>query len=190
MPTQQRRRIASVLAGILALAFVFAIATGFGAAEKTEDNKSPETSGETKSPESAPAAQATPAGTPKPQFSIGPELKNRYDLTMLLSKERVAQFQYPINDIKSNIGRGGNWAIQMSIVLEFGAGTGVAESEIDDIKLREIIQQVLLDQSGQQLLTTGGKIRFTHQLISMINGILKTAGVRQIYFSEICIVRM
>lgn len=187
MSSRQPRRFAPVFAWMMAIVLAFATTPGFGSSEKKESEEKPE---KDKPSESAPQAEPTPAGTPKPQYSIGSELKGHYDLTTLLANERVAQYQYEIGDIRANIGRGNNWVIQLSIVLEFGNGSGIAESELDDIKLRQIIQTVLLDQSWQQLLTTGGKLRFSQQLISMFNGTLKTACVRQIYFSEICIARM
>lgn len=187
MSSRQRRRFAPVFAWLMTIVFAFATAPGFSSSEKKE---SEEKSDKVESSESAPEAEPTPAGTPKPQYSIGSELKGRYDLTTLLANERVSQFQYEIGDIRANIGRGNNRVIQLNIVLEFGNGSGVAESELADIKLRQIIQTVLLDQTWQQMLTTGGKLSFSQQLISMLNGTLKTAGVRQIYFSEICIARM
>lgn len=182
MSARPQRRFAPLLAWLLTLGLVLSTVPGFGSAEEHAGAK------EQQAQEASP--EVTPAGTPKPQYPLGPDLRGRYDLTLLLANERVSQFRYEIGDIRANIGRGNNWAIQMSIVLEFGSGSGVAESEIDDIRLREIVRTVLLEQSWQQLLTTAGKLHFTQQLIAMFNGTFKTAGVRQIYFSEICIARI
>lgn len=160
-----RLACASALAALLATA----TAPGFG-------NSSAESKAE---------AAATPE--PKPHFELGPSLKGRYDLTVFLGNDRVDAFQFAVNDLRANIGRRSNWMGQISLVLEFGAGTGVAECEIDEIRVREAIRLILLDQQGQQLLTTAGKLKLKRELISMINASLESARVRQVYFTEFAI---
>lgn len=159
-----RLACASALAALLATA----TAPGFGSSKA----------------ESKPEAAATPE--PRPHFELGPSLKGRYDLTVLLGNDRVDAFQFAVNDLRANIGRS-SWMGQISLVLEFGAGTGVAECEIDEIQIRETIRLILLDQQGQQLLTTAGKLKFKQELIAMINASLKSARVRQVYFTEFAI---
>ncbi|MCE5230867.1 flagellar basal body-associated FliL family protein [bacterium] len=175
MPHRHQRRFSPLAAWILAAMFAMATAPGFGSAEKNSE----------KGESAGKSAETEATATPRPQYRLGQALKGRYDISVLLSNERVSPFQYEINDVRSGVGRATNWAVQLSIALEFGAGTGVAECENEEAKLRDTIRTVLMDQSGQQLLTTAGKIRFKHQLISMFNATFQTARVRQVYFTEI-----
>lgn len=131
--------------------------------------------------------ESTPKKTERPRFPLGPSLRGRYDINVFLSNEKVIPYQFEINELRGSAGRRSNWVVQLSFALEFGSGSGVAECQGDEMKLRETIRAVLLDHHGRQLLTTAGKLRLKQDIIGIVNASLKSARVRQIYFTEFAV---
>ena len=83
-----------------------------------------------------------------------------------------------------NVGREQPWRLRLTLAVEFGAPTGVAEAIERHERLAKQIQFVLKPLNPVSLLTVSGKLRLKNELVGALNQRLTTAQVRRIYFCE------
>jgi len=128
-----------------------------------------------------------PSPTPTPV--LDKPLNGYYDLKVLRASARTGRYQYALKDIQQTTHQGPVWEIMMSCSIEFGSPSGPAEMAEDELGIREEMQQILGGCVPSELLLAAGKLRLKEDLIAALNRRLKTAAVRQLYWTDFRMVR-
>jgi hypothetical protein len=139
-----------------------------------------------------PAAPASghgeaPAATPVPTPRVGPPLNGYFDLSVLRSGSRVAQFRLKLEPLIVQLN--GPQRAEIHATVEFGIESGVAELGQDLAPVMEELRGVTTRYTMAEMLTTAGKLRLKDEMAEVINRHLKTAQVRQIYFTNFRVAR-
>jgi hypothetical protein len=130
-------------------------------------------------------AHAERKGPEKPNYAeipLGPELEG-FDLSVLRALHRVEDFRYELGDLRG-VTLPPSRGIALSVVVEFGTQSGLAEISRKDSFVRTVIGESVGHFSAQELLTPAGKMRLKDSIVEELNSRLATAQVRRIYFTD------
>jgi hypothetical protein len=128
-----------------------------------------------------------PSPTPAPV--LDKPLDGYYDIKVLRASSRTSHYHYELKDVLQTIDKGCAWKIMISCSIEFGSPSGPAELAGEELAIREQIQQILDGCQPSELMLGAGKRRLKEDLIAALNRRLKTAAVRQLYWTDFRIVR-
>lgn len=120
---------------------------------------------------------------------LGPPLIG-FDLTVLRSGKRVENYRFEFENLGGATMSDKQRFVRLSIALEFGAETGLAETARKKEFLSTLFSEAIGEFTTSELLTVAGKLRLKHSLIALANSQLTTAQVRQIYFTDFRILVM
>ena len=157
-------------------------------AEKPEAGKGKETGGKEGAEKQEKGAEGEKAGEgAKPagaQFKLDPPLNGFYDIKVLRSGARVKPFRVEVKNVTEFLGADSDWQALVNLTLEFGGGSGVAEVNANAEQVQADAQRVIQSFEGPELMTPEGKYRLKEMLIDTLNRRLRTAQVRQVYFTD------
>jgi flagellar basal body-associated protein FliL len=121
-----------------------------------------------------------------PQYTPGPPLNGRFDMSILRSGVRVTSYRYSLPKINITLACGAHHAAQvrLNLVLEFGSEAGMAETKNHESGLQSELTDLLGHFDTQQLLKTSGKMQLKDAVVRLFNTRLRTAQVRQVYITE------
>lgn len=163
------------LLSIVAILLTITLALPGGlAAEKPAEGESPAPA------EGADAAKKAPA------YAMGTPLNGRFDLTTLLSETRVATHRYALPEVNVSLPLNARRSahVRMTLVLEFGGETGMAEIQENEIAFQNEMVTLITRFDPRSLLSESGKLQLKEALARSINTRLRTALVRQVYITD------
>lgn len=116
------------------------------------------------------------------RYKLGPELEG-FDLSVLRSTVRLEPHRYEMGELVATSSMPHPKHLRFQCVLEFGNESGLAEVE----RSHDIYKAMIMDSIGrmtdEELKTTAGKLELKETIIRECNRRLKTARLRQIYFT-------
>jgi hypothetical protein len=169
---------------VLRVVALTALACGLGLALRASASEGKGESAAGKQGEAKQAAEAA-----KPAYRMGPPLDGRLDLGTLRNLRRVAAYRLALPPLVTDVlyRRNKTASIRVTIVLEFGSESGMAEAQN---AMKEIAGEQMAILGGFDLLRLtkiDGKLELKEALIRALNRQLRTAQARQIYFTEFSI---
>jgi flagellar basal body-associated protein FliL len=142
----------------------------------------------------APPAAAPPAGPPskvdagaeEPCYRLDHPLNGYFDMSTLRTGSRVAAYRYALPDIQTTLPLGPNRSVhvRLSLALEFGDETGIAEVQRGKVAISNEFQSVLERFDPRLLLQTAGKLELKDALVRALNRRLRTAQLREVYLTN------
>jgi flagellar basal body-associated protein FliL len=129
---------------------------------------------------------AAPAAAAAPPFRLGRPLNGFFDMTTLRAGARVSPFRVTLPQVQTSLAsRGGaDVRVRMTVVVEFGNASGAAELQLAGNEFISECQSVAHEFDPRRLLAVDGKLTLKLALAEAIDRRLRTAQVRQIYFTE------
>jgi flagellar basal body-associated protein FliL len=131
-----------------------------------------------------PAPAGEEAAPPPPVYALDPPLKGRFDTKTLLYRHRVTAYRYELKDVEQAIGERRNRKVVLSLAVEFGGESGMAEIQANQARTIDDLGKVLSRFTPKELLTPEGKRRMKEAMVAVLNRRLGTARVRQIYLTD------
>jgi flagellar basal body-associated protein FliL len=154
----------------------------------------PATHGEPAAKEEAPkgehgATEEAAEAPAEPVYRMGRALNGRFDVSTLRTGTRIDEFRYRLPELRANlpITQRRIAFVRISLVLEFGQETGMAEIQRSEKEILDEIQNRLANCRPRRLLLVEGKLQLKKELITTLNRRLRTAQIRQIYVTDFVI---
>lgn len=121
-------------------------------------------------------------------FQLGPDLDGYFDIAVLNPPENYREYRYAFPSIMQELrheqeGFRSRPGLIVNLTIEFGRESGMAEIDNKQAEVQERIQLTIGRFTASQLATTAGKRMLKEDIMLAINSVLKTAQVRQVYYT-------
>jgi hypothetical protein len=124
----------------------------------------------------------TGSGEAAAEIQAGPPLAGYFDLSVLRASFRVNPMRQALDPMQVQLD--GAWRAEIRCTVEFGSPSGLAELG----RIRTAVMEDLIGAAAQfkaaQLLTPAGKLSLKDEMVRAMDRRLKTARVRQIYYTD------
>lgn len=119
-----------------------------------------------------------------PTYALGEPLGELFDRSVLRSTRRVKELRYPIEGIEATFGNRRTRTVMLSLCIEFGSETGMAEIQEREAEFREVIGRAIKNFKVSDLVRSEVKYRMKETVAHQLNIRLKTAKIRQVYLTD------
>lgn len=136
----------------------------------------------------APAKSEKTEKVEKKEYALGAPIEG-FDINVLRSGRRLGELRYTMDGVMGTAIAEEPWIVHLSLSVEFGRESGMAEAEKKDAILRTNLGELLGQHKTQELMTIPGKMKLREEIIALLNKQLETARVRQVYFTDFRLLR-